>query len=289
MKLSGFLKRFEPLKQKLSGQLPLCPWASVVAQLDPRTLAARPPPLKIEVVSEEGSVRRLRFGDVHDVWFPCDAAITTEMWNEYLAVFWNHPRNAHYYLRDTPIKAGDVCVDSGACEGFFTLQALEAGAAKVLCVEPSAVMAECLSRTFEREIACGRVVIRRAALGASNGTALFYTDGSDPFGGSARQQAGRVETVEVLTLDRLLAETSIPHIDFLKMDIEGAEIQATDGALAVLKRDHPRLAITTYHRAFDFVALRALLVTAGYRHIKPAGVVERADNIYRPVMLHAWE
>jgi hypothetical protein len=94
--------------------------------------------------------------------------------------------------------------------------------------------------------------------------------------------------VEVLTLKRLLAEMSVPRIDFLKMDIEGAEIQATEGALAVLERDHPRLAITTYHRSFDFTALRALLIAAGYRHIKPTGVVEHGDGIYRPVMLHAW-
>ncbi len=289
MKLHGLIKRLEPLTQKLSGELPLCPWSSIISQLDPRTLAAYPPPLKIEFVSEEGPFRKLRFANVHDAWFPGDAAITPEMWSEYLAVFWNHPKNAHYYLRHTPVKAGDVCVDCGACEGFFVFQALEAGAAKIICVEPSAIMAQCLTRTFEREIAHGRVVIRSAALGASNGTARFNFDSLHPFGGSVGQPTGHAETVEVLTLKRLLAEMSVPRIDFLKMDIEGAEIQATEGALAVLERDHPRLAITTYHRSFDFTALRALLIGAGYRHIKPTGVVERDDGIYRPVMLHAWQ
>jgi FkbM family methyltransferase len=289
MKLHGFIKRLEPVTQKLSGRLPLCPWSSVISSLDPRTLAAYPPPLNIEIVSAEGPFRKLRFADAHEAWFPGEAAITPEMWSEYLAVFWNHPKNSHYYLRNTPVKAGDVCVDGGACEGFFVFQALKAGAAKIICVEPSAIMTQCLTRTFEREIACGRVVIRSAALGAINGTARFNFDSLHPFGGSVGQQSGHVETVEVLTLERLLADMSIPRIDFLKMDIEGAEIQATEGALAVLKRDHPRLAITTYHRSFDFGALRALLIAAGYHRIKATGVVERGGDIYRPVMLHAWE
>jgi FkbM family methyltransferase len=288
MKLHGLLQRLDPAAQKLSGKLPLCPWSSIISSLDPRTLAAYPPPLNIEIVSGEGPFRKLRFADAQEVWFPANAAITPEMWSEYLAVFWNHPKNAHYYLRHTPVKAGDVCVDGGACEGFFVFQALKAGAAKILCVEPSTIMAQCLTRTFEREIAGGRVVIRNAALGASNGTVRFNFDSLHPFGGSVGQQSGDLETVEVVTLERLLAEMSIPRIDFLKMDIEGAEVQATEGALAVLKRDHPRLAITTYHRSFDFAALRALLIAAGYQRIKATGVTERGEGIYRPVMLHAW-
>ena len=110
-----------------------------------------------------------------------------------------------------------------------------------------------------------------------------------PIRGSVCQQSDHAETVEVLTLERLLTEMSVPHVDFLKMDVEGAEIQATEGALSVLKRDHPRLAITTDHRPFDFVALRAMLLTIGYPHIKAAGITKYGGSIDRPVMLHAWE
>jgi hypothetical protein len=84
-----------------------------------------------------------------------------------------------------------------------------------------------------------------------------------------------------------LEELAIPRIDFLKMDIEGAEIQAVEGALPVLRRHHPQLAITTYHRAFDYEVLQALAISSGYRQIRPAGLTERDDGIYRPVMLHA--
>jgi FkbM family methyltransferase len=288
MNLARAIRRVKPLQLKLSGKLPLCPWPSVFTGLDPRTIGVFPPRQNIEILQTDGKFQKLRFDDKHEVWFPGDAKVTPEVWNEYLCVFWNHPQNAHYYLRHVPVKAGDVCVDCGACEGFFVFQALEADASKVICVEPSAIMAQCLARTFEREIAGGRVVIKHAALGAINGTIGFNFDSLHPFGGSVGQQSGHAETVEVLTLERLLVELGVSRIDFLKMDIEGAEIQAVEGAMPTLTKYHPKSAVTTYHRSFDFVALRALLIAAGYQHIKPVGITGRDDGVYRPVMLHAW-
>ncbi len=160
----------------------------------------------------DGTFKKLRFGGRHEAWFPANVAITPDMWGEYLCVFWDHPKNGHYYLRHTPIKTGDVCVDCGACEGFFVFQALEAGAAKVICVEAGKVMAECLARTFETEIAAGRVVIRHAALGALNGTTRFNFDSLNPFGGSMSQPSDQGDMVNVRTLERLLDELAIPRI-----------------------------------------------------------------------------
>jgi FkbM family methyltransferase len=287
LKFSGLIQRLRPLAHKLAGRLPLCPWPSVLSTLNPRLLGVMPPALDIQEITTDGAFKKLRFGGRHEAWFPANVAITPDMWGEYLCVFWDHPKNAHYYLRHTPVKTGDVCVDCGACEGFFVFQALEAGAAKVICVEAGKVMAECLARTFEKEIAAGRVIIQHAALGALNGTTRFNFDSLNPFGGSLNSLSDDGEIVPVRTMERLLAELHIPRIDFLKMDIEGAEIQAVEGALPVLRRDHPRLAITTYHRPFDYAALRALAISTGYCRIKSTGLTERGDGIYRPMMLHA--
>jgi FkbM family methyltransferase len=289
LKISSLIQRLQPVVRKLQGRLPLCPWSSLFFTLNPRLLGVIPPPLDIQEVAVEGNFKKLLFGGRHEAWFPVNVAITPDMWGEYLCVFWNHPKNAHYYLRHTPVKTGDVCVDCGSCEGFFVLQALEAGAAKVICVEASAVMAQCLARTFEREIAAGRVVIQPAALGALNGTTRFNFDSLNPFGGSLNLPSDHGDLVNVRTLECLLKELAVPRIDFLKMDIEGAEVQAIEGALPVLRRSLPRLAITTYHRPFDYAVLRALAIAAGYHQIKPTGLAERGDGIYRPVMLHAWK
>lgn len=288
MKFSGLSTRLAPLRLKLQGKLPLCPWPSVVSSLDPRTLSAYPPPARIEVVEELDTYKKLRFNGVHEAWFPVQTEITPEMWSEYLAVFWEHRANPHRYLaHGTLVRPGDVCLDCGSCEGFFAFQALEAGAAKVICIEPNPEMADCVRRTFARQIAEGKVIVRSVAVGAIDGQTSFTSDQLSPFGGAVEVNA-RATIVTVETIARLCAELALERVDFVKMDIEGAELQAVEGALPILRRDHPRLAITTYHRSFHFAALHTLLLAAGYREITAAGWTDRHGRTIRPVMLHAW-
>jgi FkbM family methyltransferase len=287
MNLAGVTQRLLPLIAKIGSKAPLCPWVSVLAPLDPRTLGAYPPPQEIEAFPAVGSQRLLRFNGLHDIWFPHETQISAEIWSEYLAVFWDHPANAHRYLaHGTFIEPGDICVDCGACEGTFALQALEAGAGKLVCLEPSKEMVDCLKRTLSQPIDEGRAVTLNVAAGAVEGEANFTFDSSSPFGGSIGN-TGKISRVRVQPITNICEELDLPRVDFVKMDIEGAEIQAVEGALPILKRHHPKLAITTYHRAFDYAALKALVTHAGYRTIKAVGCTERGEGAFRPVMLHA--
>jgi FkbM family methyltransferase len=286
LKLIGFIKRAAPLVQKLTGRLPLCPWGSIFSSLDPRTLGVHPPEINIQVVETDREFKKLRFGGKHEVWFPEKIKITPELWNEYLVVFWQNPVNGHYYFaQKTIVQSGDICVDCGCCEGFFVFQALEAGAAKVIGIEPNPVMVRCLEKTFAEEIKAGRVIICHNAVGAHCGQASFTFDLDSPASGRIGDEA--VELVAIATLPTIIKQLGLSRLDFIKMDIEGMEIQALEGALPLLKKDHPKLAITTYHRSFDYMALHVLVMAAGYRQIKPAGLTRRDDGIYRPVLLQA--
>jgi FkbM family methyltransferase len=288
MKLKGLIERFKPLVLKTSGRLPLCPWTSVWYPLNPRTVGVHPPEMKIDVVAEEGNFKKLRFNHQHESWFPGSTRIDLALWHEYLSVFWQHPANAHYYLsHGTMIQPGDVCIDCGCCEGFFVFQALAAGAGKVICCEPNPDMVSCLEKTFAVEIKAGQVVIRQAALGAFRGSASFSFDSAFPsFGQIGGDNKTKGPSVLVETLDGICEELGLAKVDFIKMDIEGAEIQAVDGARSLLDKHHPKLAITTYHRAFDFRCLQAILSSLGYGHIQATGISQFGGNQFRPVMLH---
>lgn len=56
------------------------------------------------------------------------------------------------------------------------------------------------------------------------------------------------ERVDVTSMDKALEGRKV---SFIKMDIEGAEIQALDGAEEIIKMNRPKLAISIYHRPED--------------------------------------
>jgi len=163
----------------------------------------------------------------------------------------------------------------------------------VIGIDPNPDMVRCLEKTFATEIKTGRVVIRQAALGAFSGTAAFSFDSAFPaFGQIGGENMAEGRTVRVETLDSICDKLGIAKVDFIKMDIEGAEIQAVEGAMSLLTKHHPKLAITTYHRAFDYAAIRALVLASGYAHIKPVGVTARrtgGGELFYPSLLHAWQ
>lgn len=207
--------------------------------------------------------------------------VNEEWWSEYLVALGDSPVNFHQYLvPGLAIEPNDVVVDCGTCEGFFTRAALEAGAKKVICVEPSKVMAQCFRLTFAPEIAVGRVVIEECALGDYPGMADFSD--TDIFGGHI--DSGEGTPVRVSTLDQM--QTSHGPLTFLKMDLEDVEYQALLGGRELLSEAHPRLAITTYHNPWDYVAVQALISSLGYRNHSPKRVTLRGTATPRPVMIH---
>lgn len=64
-------------------------------------------------------------------------------------------------------------------------------------------------------------------------------------------------TIEVDALDNLVTE----KITFLKMDIEGAESLAIEGAKQHILNDHPKIAIAVYHKSDDFWQIPKQILT----------------------------
>lgn len=97
---------------------------------------------------------------------------------------------------------------------------------------------------------------------------VFYA--SDITGGSKRSQESQ-EIAEIVALDDMKFEKKI---DFIKMDIEGMEEEALNGARELISRDHPILAISVYHNLSQFLKVPEIIqnISKGYsfylRHYK---------------------
>lgn len=161
-----------------------------------------------------------------------------------------------YKTDKVSVQKGDVVIDCGAYLGQFTLDALGAGAARVILMEPGTRPAACLRRTFSREVASGQITILEGGVWGAEGRLEFLNNGSAtgsfvqagvPYTGAG---AAKI-SVPVTTIDALVAHLKLDRIDFIKMDIEGAEQQALRGARRTLARFKPRLAIAGYHKPDD--------------------------------------
>lgn len=152
------------------------------------------------------------------------------------------------------LAAGDVVLDVGAHLGVFTRVALQRGAQKVVAFEPDPVNAACIRKTFQEEIASGRVALLERAAWDRETTLEFEVDENWgeypsllPHASSILRAGATSIAVQATTLDDALAQLKLPRADFVKMDIEGAEHAALSGARKLLSEAGPKLAIAVYH------------------------------------------
>ena len=61
--------------------------------------------------------------------------------------------------------------------------------------------------------------------------------------------------VAARTIDSIFHQFGLDAVDYLKMDIEGAELKALQGAEGTIRAFRPRLAISIYHREDDFIEI----------------------------------
>ena len=168
-----------------------------------------------------------------------------------------------YMPKQHGVREGDIVLDCGANVGVFVREALEHRAARVVAVEPSPVNVECLRRNFPAEIASGLVVIVERGVWNSEGPLRFFHSPNtlrDRFvTGGEPARGEQVLELNVTTIDRIRVSLALPRIDFIKMDIEGAEQQALAGAQETIASDHPRMSIATYHRTDDFPGIPSVV------------------------------
>lgn len=153
----------------------------------------------------------------------------------------------------TNIRPGDIVLDAGANVGVFTRKALWAGAAKVIAIEPGSENLECLRRNFAREIAAGRVVLYPKGVWDKDDVLRLSIDPVSSARDSFVRPIENARYIEapLTTIDKLVGELELPRVDFIKMDIEGAEQKAVAGAKKTIAAFRPRMALCIYHVAGD--------------------------------------
>jgi hypothetical protein len=127
---------------------------------------------------------------------------------------------------------------------------------------------------FPSEIASGRVICVPKGVWNRDQIITLYIGAANPDKQhAARSKQGKVE-VPVTTVDHLVEELHLPRVDFIKMDIEGAEREALRGATQTLARYFPELMLDSYHRPDDMQVLPPIIRQANPRYSMICGPCE---------------
>lgn len=87
--------------------------------------------------------------------------------------------------------------------------------------------------------------------GVYNENDIAYFKDNDRRGSSRAKESGDIK-VELIKIDSFIKESKIPKVNFIKMDIEGQEINALKGAYETIRKFKPKLAICVYHKPEHF-------------------------------------
>lgn len=165
-------------------------------------------------------------------------------WNDVCsdAIFIGSFEEAEWRFVERFLQPGMVALDIGAHHGFYALLASKKVGpyGQVIAFEPSPRERGKLLWHLRLNL-CSNVYVEGFALGNQKGEAEFFlVNGRDTGCNSLRPPnvAEPVKTlsVPVVMLDDYLQHRGIERVDFIKMDVEGAELEVLKGAPQLLQR-----------------------------------------------------
>jgi len=206
-----------------------------------------------------------------DLWASPKGPIWTPHGSTILSFLLVEQERDIYEPKGHEVRRGDIVLDCGANIGVFTRTALSRGASLVVAIEPAPLTMKAFRRNFETEIREGRVIAYEKGVWDREAEMELNIDQENPGANSVvKPEAASVTKVRVplTTVDNIVAELKLPRVDFIKMDIEGAEKPAIKGAGETLKRFRPRMSLSTEHLEDDYIAIPALVnsIDARYSH-----------------------
>jgi FkbM family methyltransferase len=156
-----------------------------------------------------------------------------------------------YRWQRTSVPSRPTVIDCGGNIGVFARQAFARGAERVVAFEPSSSNREALRRNLSKEYEEGRLTIREEGVWHEKAKLFLETVTATNPGAHRVITSPLDETsgewIPLTTIDDVVKELALTRIDFIKMDIEGAEQNALRGAVKTLRALAPHLAIAVEH------------------------------------------
>ena len=155
-----------------------------------------------------------------------------------------------YYQHFYKVKKGDVVIDAGANCGHLSIffsKSVGAGG-QIYAFEPDKFNIERIQKNISLNVGLpANIKIEDLLLWNENTLVDFFEAGTVGSSAVWIPDAEKCVKKQAVTIDDWVLKNNIDKIDFIKMDIEGAELEAIYGCEAVIKKYAPNFAIASYH------------------------------------------
>ncbi len=174
----------------------------------------------------------------------------------------------------------EIFIDAGCCDLGTTIDfaRLCTGLKKVYAFEPDLQnYKDCVRRIEEQKDNLPEIVMLPYGTWSEK-TELHFEATAD-----GCSHIGEGDTIiRTAAIDDIIANTD--KVTFIKMDVEGAELESLKGAERVIKKDRPKLAICIYHKPEDMITLPMYIksLVPEYRFY-----LRSYSNSYNEIVLYA--
>ena len=157
------------------------------------------------------------------------------------------------YCPQVPLKEGDVMINGGISSDLsltFKVAETVGPNGEIIGFDPNVKIIDKINKDIEES---GFKNIKTYAVGLWNKNCykdLYVRDDIDASLVTRRSDSSYIPAT-LVTLDKFIVKENINKIDFITLDVEGAELEALKGAETILFTQKPNLAISIHHKATD--------------------------------------
>lgn len=182
------------------------------------------------------------------------------------------------------VSRGDVAWDIGGHVGYYAVieSRLVGDSGQVLVFEPRPLNAAYIRRHVELN-QVRNITLIESAVSDQCGTAMF--ESRTGTGTGHLSESGNLQ-VNTVVVDELVEQDGYPPPDFIKLDIEGAEVEALSGALRTIKKYRPKMLIATHDdEKHEFVINLLESLDYQYEVLEDAGADTEIIALPKPLQL----
>jgi len=174
-----------------------------------------------------------------------------------------------YCYKDCVVKYGDYVIDAGGCWGDTALiLASKAGTkGKIFTFEFFEDNINVMEKNFlyNKNFSKNITLIKQPLYNKTN--KILYVNYACADITNLTEKKNHLQSYKTISIDDFVEENKISKVNFIKMDIEGCELKALQGATKTLKKYKPKLAIAAYHKNEDYYEISRFLngLNIGYK------------------------